>query len=484
MHRNFLKYSTVYNVKGYSLNEYIEKAKSILKNYQRIEWLKILTSFANKIFLGNDLSRYRELHKELCGNSQIIVIHRRANLLVAQLLFSINESQFSLQSEVKNQDIIDLYLIINECLDYSEVEVMKGTSDENLLFSTFKIISTSFCSSDLKVSLNLFTKYYDKISSDPNSKILKPILQDELCVDLDTIIKYLKSFQDTKSSIKPLSFLDKLIVLNYNEIDEKWLIRDPCLPVPYEYNFVAMFPMIKHEGNYYVFDVYSLFNSIITRIYTILFSLDSFDFKDYFGKKIVEPVILKRLSDHFICRTIKELKVQTRKHEYADFGIIQNRDIFLFELKSAFFTPEIRYTRNWDYFFKSFNGKYVTNSGIEQQLKHIVEIDTQITKFCNLNSLPVTKYKIHPILVGFDESLQCYGCNSHLNAYYKKRIDTILPSLNNIEISTEFCLLTINEIELLAMKFEESQDRLDLIRSYILTPDKVIPFREFIELHE
>ncbi|MCJ7446801.1 MAG: hypothetical protein MUO72_03830 [Bacteroidales bacterium] len=390
------------------------------------------------------------------------------------------EDEFSNNTDIKRIEVLDLYLLINECLDLSETEIIHDQAPQKIFFSTFKIVHTSFNEGDLQVSMTLFLEYYQRISNDPEAQALKDSIKNVLGVEYIEIVNFLKSIQGSFARTKSFEFLDKLIVINYENIDYAWENRNPKIPLPSDFCFLEKFPFIKKGSTYYSYDVFQLFHSIITRIYNVLFNQTDLNFKDYFGKKIIEPILINRLTKNLTSKKINLLKVQTKNYEYADFGLKNEKDIFLFEIKSIYFSPEIRFTQNLDFFLKSFDGKYVKNGGIEQQIKHIQDIDKNMSKFLRLNNLPREKYKFHLILIGFDEGLQSVGCNLYLNSYYKKRYLEIHPFLTNLDLSSDYGVVTINELEILFGKFESPDKKLDTLKKYILSTQKIYPFREFV----
>lgn len=476
MNFRFVKYSEYYSTAKLDEISCDKEIREILIRYTRIEWIKLLNYIATKIFLGDDINKIKLVQKEFFSGD-FILFHRRANLAIIQFIFDINSIEFSLNNNhVTELDIFDLYLLVNEFLDLKETQTSLDTI-ESVFFSTFKIVSTSFNGTDLRLTLNLYQEYYNKLSETRNSQEIKRIISSKLGLEFDKVSDFLKFLASPDMSHSdPLSTIEKIVGINYDRIDEEWANRSRC-GIPYEYNFLENFGIINHSNNYYVYDVFNLYYSLIRKIYDILFNQSVFDFPDFFGKKIIEPILINRLNKRFEKLTI--LNVQSKSYEYADFCILYDNSLILFEIKSAFFKPNIRYTNNYSYFVKSFDGKYVTNSGITQQIKRIVDLDCSYQKFKKLHGIGDKRIHVYPVLIAFDESLQSYGCNWYLNQKFRNQIEGL--KFNNIECPGKYAVLTVNEMEILNNYSFSPNEQIEMLLKFLNQSQSTIPFRIFLE---
>lgn len=480
----FVKYSEFYSDSKLDQITCESRIKAILIKYSRIEWFGLLTAIANGIFLGGDIKRIKAIQEVYFKSLDFFLFHRRANLLIAQFLFSLVSKDFlDNRNQFENKDILDLYLLINEYLDLKETE-SSSDSIHSLFFNTFKIIQTSFNASDLRLILNLYSECYHKLLDSPNAKKIKEIISSKLGIEIEIVSKFLNNLKDPQSKDfdNPLSFISKVVGIEYDLIDSKWENRKIKIGIPYEYNFLEESAIIDYNGTYYVYDVFNLYYSLIKKIYDILFNQSIFDFPDFFGKNIIEPILIQRLDNQFRHDGINILNVQNKKFEYADFGINFNDTIILFEIKSIFFKPNIRYTSDYNYFFRSFDGKYVTKSGVNQQINRIVDLDNNFEIFISQNSIYDKKYTIYTILIAFDESLQCYGCNWYLNQKYQELVRKI--KLKKLSLGDHFAVITVNELELLNTKGLSALNQVLSIKDYLDSSQNIISFRTYLENHK
>jgi len=475
----FKKYSEFYSISNLNKTHCVSLIRNILNKYKRIEWFKLLNTISSYIFLGDDIKKIEIAQNRLIGPIKFFLFHRRANLTLAQFIFDTNSSYFSYnKNQVNRNDIFKIYLLINEYLDLCETENSAG-DNESIFFNTFKIVQTSFNGVDLRITQNLYQDYYDKFLETPRNREINKIISEKLGLEFETVSTFLRSFNSPeKKTIKnPLQLIEKIVGIDFNQIDEIWINRPIKCDIPYEYNFLENHAIIKYKDQYFVYDVFNLYYSLIRKIYDILFNQSVFDFPDFFGKNVIEPILLNRYKEQFSQLTI--LNVQSKKYEYSDFGILYKDIIFLFEIKSSFFKPNIRYTKDRSYFLKSFDGKYVTTSGINQQVNRIRDLDKKYDLFMESNSLKNKKYTFYTILIAFDESIQCLNCNWYLNKKYKEQIKGL--NLSNISLSDQYAVLTVNEMELLRNKTDNINNQIEILLGYCNTSEKNIPMREFME---
>jgi hypothetical protein len=480
----FVKYCEFYSTSKLDILTCENRIKVILIKYSRIEWFGLLTAVANGIFLGGDINRIKATQEVYFKSLDFFLFHRRANLLIAQFLFSLDSKDFPInRTQFENKDILDLYLLINEYLDLKETE-SSTDSIKSLFFNTFKIIQSSFNETDLRLILNLYLECYHKLLESPNTNKIKEIISSKLGIEIEIVSKFLNALKDplSKDFSDPLSFISRVVGIKYDLIDPKWQNRRIKIGIPYEYDFLEESAIVDYNGTYYVYDVFNLYYSLIKKIYDILFNQSIFDFPDFFGKNILEPILIQRLNTQFSNVGINILNVQTKKFEYADFGINFDNTIILFEIKSIFFKPNIRYTSDYNYFFKSFDGKYVTKSGVNQQINRVVDLDKKFENFISQNSISDKKYTICTVLIAFDESLQCYGCNWYLNQKYQELIRRI--NLKQLSLSDHFAVITVNELELLNTKGLSALNQALIIKDYLNSSQNIIPFRTYLENHK
>src|SRR5690606_6370874 len=102
------------------------------------------------------------------------------------------------------------------------------------------------------------------------------------------------------------------------DIDKEWNERDPKFDIPYEYNFLMRYPLLKIDKDYLLVDAQFLFSSLYRRIYEILIAENKEQFKGIFGEKIAEPVIKEFQKNNFCSNKILNLNVSFNTRQFAD----------------------------------------------------------------------------------------------------------------------------------------------------------------------
>ncbi|MFW6046617.1 MAG: hypothetical protein ACOCP4_02360 [Candidatus Woesearchaeota archaeon] len=462
----------------------INKITKIIISNSRNHWLRFLTELSKKVKFWTEYGDIIRFQKDNFGVNfpDVIVINRRAVLVLTQFLFSINEDEFSSTSKSFNsKDLGFLFLIINEYIDKKETISLRKSLKKEIFFTSFKIIHTSFNISDIKILYFLFNKFHNFIRNSKNIDKYNEILIKELGCSLQSfseVLNYLMGIDKLNNKFYELVDIQSI---KCESIDFLWKKRENKLPIPFEYSFLEKYPIVKADGKYYIYDNTNLFLSTIKKVFSVLADDEVYDFRHDFGQNIVEPIIKNELSDIFLDSDIEIINVSSRKFQYGDFGLCFGNYIFLFEIKSIYFKPRIRYSMDYDYFISAFDGKFIKKSGVEQQVKRIKDIDNNFEHFKQLSKLKNEKYKVFPIILSFDDSIQALGCNWYVNNRFSifKRI--LIKNLKNIEISENMCIISFTELILLKEKYSNPKSRIELLLEFLKRKTDLKPFREYME---
>lgn len=445
-----------------SIIETMRKIKFILSKYKKELILKFLNHLLKKFADGNTIENIDKIQIELINLSidKYKIIHERAYFVLFQFFYEIENYNEEDSSIIINQiDVLNLFLLVNHLLDkneYKSIELDNAEIPIELLMASFKMSTDFIDPKDIRIQNDLFIKFYEMIYTYNESKNYDKILIDKTGLSLKEFIEILHKFKNLeKQAFKNLfKKLEKSSALKYEKTHETWINRSPMLRIPFDYRFLEQYPLIKKEDDYYITSFSLLMRSIIMKPYHILSEETKNQrpsFRYFFTKNIAEPTIRKLILEIFQCPKIKEINVCSENNEYADFGILIEESIFLFEIKSVFMGLEIRYTDDKDKFKMEFEKRYILNdSGKHQQINQILKIENEFDKFIDLTGLDKNlKYKIFCIELVFDEVLKSIGFNPfniYIRDKFNKEIKMDIDKFKNINPYHLNILITFNEM--------------------------------------
>lgn len=154
--------------------------------------------------------------------------------------------------------------------------------------------------------------------------------------------------------------------------------------------------------------------------------------------------------------------------EYADFGVIHNKSILLFEIKSTLMGLNLRYESTTKMFFQEFDKRYASKkSGAGQQVERILNINKDFESFCKLTGLSINqKYSVYNILLVFDDTLSAEGSNFYIRNKYETFISKEHKAITKIHTPIRNSLLTFNELHSLNKELKSSQERIQFLIEY------------------
>lgn len=443
--------------------------KTIMLSYKMEMILRALSTVSIEIGSVNELDKLLKLQKDffqIPKDFPEIFVHKRATLTLFQLIYSFADEQFGQSDKVSKRDLFLLYCLVNDLLNDREYIDIPKPVNTKMFFSSFKIIHTSFNNYDSQATHYFFVEYYNTILTLDDKDKYEEVIRNGLKIEFHDLIKILKSLS-SGSSEGIFNLIKEITSININEISTKWRDRVPKLPIPFEFGFLERYPLIKVNEDVLLTDFDNLFNSIVRSAYELLCYQDYSKFKSEFGKNIVEPVLIKLLEEMFMSDDIEIFKVSFTNIEYADFGIRYKNKIFLFEIKSSVLNQNIRFSSDYPTFIKSFNDKFVLKEGLDQQVKTLKKIDTELGLFRERTGIKNTnQLNFYPILLVFDESFQAFCTNSYLNNRFQimKRVNDFIPQ--KIHLANTHSTITFNEIYSLNKLDLKPIEKLTLIETY------------------
>lgn len=451
-----------------------QNIKQILKTYSRMALISTLSEVSQKLGANNDpqiIKALQERYLNIPVSQNIFLVHRQAILVLFQFIFSLSEHDFSICNSIKSRDIILLFELTNSYLEIFDYVKVNKSLRKKIFFSSIKTVHIMMNKNDLQASSYYYDKYTQAIE-DLSLISFNDTIKDYFGEDISSIRKIL---EDIKNRNYPelFSFLDNFAVIDYDKIDTYWENRSPKFMIPFEYNLFSQYPLIKKGTNYFISDVFNLFNSIFTIVYEILVEEHSEKFKSVFGKDIAETVVTNYCKEVFDHDQITFIRVGSKSKEYADIGILYRDCIFLFEVKTSFFSRKMIYSPDYNKFIKAFNNKYVLKEGISQQIKQLINIENNFDTFCELSSIDKSiHYTIYPILLVFDEALQAFCANWYLSTRFDnlKRVNNFIPT--KYSLAKNHSTITFNEIFRLDQLNITLTEKLDLIKQYSDSTDK------------
>lgn len=445
----------------------IDFIQKILTSYNQEQIIRLLSHISITFGLSNNpesILLLQEKQFNVPSIKNVFFVHRQATLTLFQFVCSIPSEKFASKTEIPTRDVFLLYILVNQLLEFTEYFVKNKSVNKSLFFINIKSIHLTQNETDLRGSFELFKQYYVKMIELNKNKYDK-IIQDSFGLSIDEFIHVMNLVKE-RSYRNIFSLFDKFAVVKLEELYEKWNQRSPKLSIPFEFSFLEKYPLIKIGNEYFLTDANNLINSLFRSVYEKLFQSDKDVFKSDFGY-IVEPVIIKLLEETFINKTIKQIKVFSKSYQWADFGLLYNQDIFLFEIKSSRLKKEIIYSSDYNYFIKNFNAKFVLEEGVKQQVKKLVEIENDYNRFCQVTKIdPKLTYKIHPILLSFDESLQAFCCNWYISTRFDNlvRICNLKPS--KFVLAQSHATLTFSELFRIKEMEKSQEEKIALLKNY------------------
>lgn len=246
-----------------------------------------------------------------------------------------------------------------------------------------------------------------------------------------------------------LEILKDNFEINCEDTLRYWNTRNPKTPIPFDYKVLSEKPFVKFQGNSYILlSQYFILLALAKKIYFILRGLDAQKFGNEFGR-IVEDVLTQYLRNSLENDKFRGLNLKFNKNkEYADFGIVMDDTVFLFEIKSGMLSLREKYEQEIEKFKEGFDNRFVNKKGIVQQLNRLKEIDNNYGKFCTVTGLDENvKYRIIPILLFLDEEFFCPGFNKYLRKRFIEKKTDLNIEFKNIRCARSNSSIIFNELK-------------------------------------
>ncbi len=468
----YYKHSDYYGFKK-ELSYYFSLIEHIFSKYNSITILNLISKISQEIGIDNEPNNLTRIQNQITiPIDNNIWLHRRSLSTLVQIFCSRKHKQDDINLyNVQGTDILELFLCSNDIIEASEEKLLPEINDpiERILFVSFKWIGDLLTATDIQASTNIFKKFYDVISSSESFSHYCSIFASNTGLKFSSYIELLDNFSKQKFSKYNFEQLSELLAVNFHDLSCKWDSRRPKLEIPFEYRFLETFPLIKLEENLYVLGLHLLFIGLLRKGYHCLSGTnEGKNFRESFGSQIVEPTIKEYLRELLIDNTTKELKVSKNNFEYADFGVILNKSILLFEIKSTLMGLNLRYESTPKKFFQEFDKRYASKeSGAGQQVEKILEINKDFESFCKLAELSINhKYEVYNILLVFDETLAAEGSNFYIRNKYEAFISKNYNTITKIHTQNRNSLLTFNDLYVLNKELKSSQDRIQFLIEY------------------
>ncbi len=468
----YYKHSDYYRFRK-DLSYYFDLIEHIYNKYNSLTLLNLISHISQEIGIDNEPKNLTRIQKKIIKPiNNNIWLHRRALSTLAQIFCSKNyDYGNNLQYDVRGIDVFDLFLSANDILELTEENQCNKIDDpvKDSLFISFKWIGELITATDIQASTYFFEKYYEKISRSELSSHYSAIFVRETGLEFSDYIELLNNFSQRRISKNNFEQMSKLLSVNFQELSNKWDSRIPKLKIPFEHRFLETFPLINLNGNLYVLGIHLLFTGLLRKAYHCLSGTnEGKNFRSLFGKQIVEPTIKEYLRELLIDNITKELNVSKDDFEYADFGVIHNKSILLFEIKSTLMGLNLRYESTTKMFFQEFDKRYASKkSGAGQQVERILDINKNFEDFCKLTGLSINqKYSVYNILLVFDDTLSAEWSNFYIRNKYETFFSKDHKTITKIHSPIRNSLLTLNELYTLNKELKSSQDRIQFLIEY------------------
>jgi hypothetical protein len=487
-YQEYWSYSKEYGRK-LSRDECLKRIHNIFKQYKRELFIHLISHIATNFGVDNDGEMINNIQSKLFGiNIKRPLIHRSALNVLFQLILEyrdFSESDNSLT--IKKENLAELFLLINEFWDIEYDEVNKNinySETQKLIFHGIKLFYGIVNGEDVQAKLFYFRRLYDEIHN--NSKFINEIkiFEKSFNISFDYYREILSCLSEIRNTKEIYNILIEKFAIDINDIEKKWNNRIPKIPIPFDFKFLIDYPIIKTEKNKYVLNAYFLFLAIIMKCYYILCNENvTPKFRQNVTKYVLEDIVKNFLSETFIGENIKNLILTYDSNkEYADWGMIYDDIIFLFEIKSGTIPVEKKYGKDIDAFYKELSKKYIEEQGINQQIKSLIEIEKNYDSFCKRCNIEKKKYIILPVLLLYDDIFEITGINDYMRQKYIELIGRKKFYPKNFILSANNAIITFTDLFVFSKKtFENPEERIKKLIGYYRYR---LPFRMFLEEKE
>lgn len=488
------RYITYYDVykKDESAINCIFNIKFIYDKYTKDTVLRFLSHLTQKIARINSFEDINELQLWFGIEIKGFLIHNRAILLLYQLFFDkLNYNKTNDVATIDPNDVFLLFLFANQILsktDYKRKGQVTEITSDVLMFG-MKSYPGSITKYETRLMNSLFINLYKKLIETEKYPEYNKIIKKHLQFDINEFIEIFERFGSLQKFYKPYEIYNNFAVIDYDNINMIWNSRQPKIKIPYEYRFFEQFPFIKKENEYFPTSMIMMFISLMRKIYHTL----SYDeetkktFREFWGKYVVEPVIIKYIQEIFESNETKVITVDFQRElgvEPADVILINKEDLFLIEIKSGYLGLEHRYNDNINVFKTEFDKKYIYNSSGKHQLINQLSIldkyYEKISSICNLDRK--IKYKIFSASFVYDEALSFWGFKRYLGQEFNKIINTEINKYINIIPFLYPNLITFCELISLKERMKSKKKRIHLYKQSFNYEDSL--FDLFSDLKE
>lgn len=438
----FVSYCDVYK-RDISFKESLFFIKLIYGKYRKDVILSFLGYISRKIGVVYTEFSLFEIQREFGIESNRLSIHPRSILVLYQIFYdSIKFSENSTEEVLHLEEVSLLFLYANQILNKTDFEKGKdGPVGVNvqLLMSMMKMYVGTIHAYEISLTEEYFIKFYEKLSESGKFEEYNTVLKKETNLGLIDFITVLKEIKERHKIDRPFELFDKFAVLKFENIEETWKKREPKIPIPNEYRFLELYPLIKRGEEYYGVPPIYMFLSLIRKPYHVLSNENSTKdtFRGFWGSNIVEPIIKQYIREIFESKDTRVYDLDFQKilgFEPADIILINNDDIFLLEIKSGYMGLADRYGSNIEKFKTEFDKKYIYNSTGKHQLINQLDIFEnnyrKISKLLDLNAS--TKYKVFSCSIVFDEALTMVGFKRYLGKIFNEIIKDKMHEYTNI----------------------------------------------------
>jgi hypothetical protein len=467
--------------------ECINEIYNIFHKYKRELFINCISHIAINFGVNNDEEMIKKIQKSLFGiEINKYFVHRSALNVIYQLLLEYRDFSKSDDSKIIDpNELVLLFLLVNELLDieYEGVRIDTRFDDtQKLIFYGIKLFYGIVSPDDVQAKSFYFGKLYESIYKSKKFKNEIKLFESDLGVSYRHYRKTLKWMAERKRTKSIYKILVGKFSIDINEIENKWDNRSIKLPVPFDFKFLIDYPIVISRGKKYVLNSYFLFLALITKCYHMLSNKDtSPNFRGLVNKDIFENIIKNFLKNIFVFKKVKELNLlYDRNKEYADWGMVFENFIILFEIKSGTIAVEKKYGKDIEAFYKDLSKKYIDEQGIRQQIKGSFELDKNFDSFCEINGLERRKeYILLPVLLVYDDIFEIPGVNDYMRQKYLELVSKKKTQNRNFLLSANDAIITFTDLFVLSRKkFKRKEDVINKLIGYFRYR---LPFRMYLE---
>lgn len=405
--------------KKLSYRKCILKLHDIFRKYHQELFIKCIGHIGKGFMASNNKEMIKKVQKELFNiEAEQNIIHRAALSSLYQFVLEFKDfNKYDVSVVIKPRDLFVVFLLINEIFERFHDEFKQIRSKiESIYFYGVHLFHDIMTYVNVQATAYHMFNIYKKMIGDNNFNSEINYFNENHDYSFKEYINHINNLIIGNKNDSIFNIMINEYAFDIKDIISKWDNRKFKIQPPFDYKFLYDYPIIKINEEKYIVNFYYGIQSFLLKGYHSFSNRDKFpNFRQNLGRYIVEDIIKDFLRFKILNRDITELNMVSPDGEYADFGVICENKILLFEIKSGSIPVQVKFGRDIKKFFDIIDNKFIKKDGINQQVKRLKYIDNNFEQFCDNTNINYSKnYEIYPILVFTEEIFGVVGAMQYM----------------------------------------------------------------------